>query len=192
MRRLVLLMLLLATPLAAFERGQVFFQVRTQHFNETGLFLRFSQRGFNGAGGLADVPVTFDYPGQFLAPAPNRILFHDKHTMSVWDGVSPRFTNLFTDDAELSEIAPGSFGRYLVAERFADPARGARLIEFDLDGVVAEHPFGPNIVNRIGVGASHIELLADHCTLLYTTGDDDPLGNRVRRMNICTNQPEPD
>jgi hypothetical protein len=116
---------------------------------------------------------------QFLIPAPNVVVFHDGHTVSFWDGTSmlltdPRapYSNIFSDDAHLTEIAPMRSGHFLVAEARID--RGAKLIEFDTRKKIAEMPFD---------GAAHIELLSDQCTLLYTNGD-----LRVRRMNICTGE----
>ncbi|HUJ14635.1 MAG TPA: hypothetical protein VL284_12685 [Thermoanaerobaculia bacterium] len=136
----------------------------------------------------------------FDIPSPDGVFFEDGQTISFWDGVPEGFlesgkgyTDLFSDDAELSEIAPMGGGRLLVAERWADRARGAKLIEFDLHGRIGDHPF-PEVLDANGraLGAEHIELLADRCTLLYTNGLDDPNGNRVRRMNICTDTAESD
>lgn len=62
-------------------------------------------------------------------------------------------------------------GNFLVAQN-------GSLLEFNARGVVAQH--------RLPGSASHIELLADQCTLLYSGG------NRVAQFNICTNEPLPD
>ena len=120
--------------------------------------------------------------GQFFAPAPNQILFHHQRTMYVWDAI-PRLANsgetgyvpLFASDALLGEIAPRG-GNFLVA--------GAALIEFNLRGRVTEYALPER--------ASHIEVLADRCTLLYTLGAAAPGDRRVRRFNLCTRQQEPD
>jgi hypothetical protein len=143
--------------------------------------------------------VPFASQAHFLMPAPNRILFHNNRTVSVWDGTERYFTDpgkgyddIFTDDTELSEIAPSRGGRYLVAERWNDRARGTKLIEFDLHGRVAEYRFPDVVANGRALGAVHIELLADKCTVLYTLGNDDPAGNHVRRFNICTNEAQSD
>jgi hypothetical protein len=85
-------------------------------------------------------------------------------------------------------------GNFLVAERWNDLAHGAGLIEFNFKGTVRSYRF-PDVIdsaNQRALGARHIELLADDCTLLYTLGDDDANGNRVRRMNICTGLPQTD
>ncbi|HEY8130381.1 MAG TPA: hypothetical protein VII12_00705 [Thermoanaerobaculia bacterium] len=206
---LLILTALLTTPLTAFERGEVYFETRT-HFADrgqdvTGFDLWIYRSGWNyaasGGGHLLIYKyVPFAGPGQFfLVPAPNHILFQHDRTVSVWDGVEHYFEepgkgydDIFTDDTDLSEIAPGRAGRYLVAERWNDRARGAKLIEFDLHGRVAEYRFPEIISEGRALGALHIELLADHCTVLYTLGNDDPTGNRVHRLNICTNEPQTD
>ena len=210
--RLLALLLILAafltTPLIAFERGEVYFGTRT-HFPggpvATSFDLFVYRAGWNYAlftGGTVLIykPVPFAWPGQFfLVPVPNRILFGYNGTVSVWDGVyhyanepGKGYDDIVTDDTDLSEIAPGWPGRYLVAERSNDRARGARLIEFDLHGRIAEYRLPEVVVNDRAIGAMHIEMLADQCTVLYTTGHDDPAGNRVHRFNICSNEPQPD
>ncbi len=135
--------------------------------------------------------------GHFLIPAENQVLFHHQQMVSFWDGVVQRasepglgYTEIFHDDAELGEIVPMRSGNFLVAERWNDPSLGAKLIEFNLEGRVAEYDF-PEVVDSTSgraLGAAYIELLADQCTVLYTLGRDEPHGSRVRRMNICTRQ----
>jgi len=196
----------LAIPLAAFNRGDVYFETPTRYPDGTmaGADLWVCDPVWSYAilaGGrlLIHKSVPIVAPGHFLVPAPNRILFVHDGAVSVWDGI-PRYYNepgkgyddIFTHDAELSEIAPSRAGRYLVAERWNDRARGAKLIEFDLHGRVAEYRFPEVIAGDRALGAMHIELLADQYTLLYTLGSDDPAGNRVRRMNICTNEARTD
>jgi hypothetical protein len=192
MSRLLVLALLTASisiPAHAFDRGDVLLENRVQSTVPTyELWDHFGWRfavltGFP----LIDKTIPFTGPGHFIAPAPNEIVFHSDRTVSVWDGAphaynepGKGYAEIFTDDAELSEIAPMRSGNFLVAER------GPKLIEFNLHGRVADHAF-PN-----SLGARHIELLADQCTVLYTTGNDDPAGNRVHRMNICTQQPQTD
>ena len=142
-------------------------------------------------------PLTEDYvpyngSGHLLAPSPDVVVFHHDRIVSWWNGEGtsafdgdPGYRDIFRDDVDLTEIAPLRGGRFIVAERSADPARGAKLIEFTLDGIIAAHDFPANIVGNLAIGAAHIEVLADQCTALYTTGDMDPAGNRVRRTNIC-------
>lgn len=145
------------------------------------------------------VPLSGD--GQLFVPAPDQYLFESGGTVSMWDGVErvftdpgPGYTDIFHDDAYLGEIAPMRNGNFLIPELQSPRALGAKLIEFNLHGIVAEYPF-PEVIDVAhdrAIGARHIELLADQCTLLYTTGDEDPSGNRVRRLNICRRQQEPD
>jgi hypothetical protein len=194
---LVLLTGLLVTPLAAQNRGDVMLE-------DT-----FNSWTYNLAWPYTVAPaqlrlytsIPWGGPGHFLIPATNEWVFHDTHTMSVWDGVNRYFgdpgkgyNDIFSDDAELTEIAPMRSGNLLVAERSADAARGARLIEFNLQARVADFTF-PQLLDPMtnrALGAMHIELLADQCTVLYTLGNDDPAGYSVRRLNICTQQPQPD
>lgn len=135
-------------------------------------------------------PVPFLDGGQFLLPGQNRHIFHFERTVSMWDGVPRVYTEpgegydeLFTADTELGEIAPKGHSRFLVAERWNTRERGAHLIEFDANGRIREIRF-PELIdaetNR-AVGATHLDLLRDRCTLLYTADS-----NRVMRMNICT------
>ncbi|HEX2835519.1 MAG TPA: hypothetical protein VHW00_21080 [Thermoanaerobaculia bacterium] len=135
-------------------------------------------------------PVPFLDGGQFLLPGQNRHVFHFERTVSMWDGVPRVFTEpgkgydeLFTVETELGEIAPKGHSRFLVAERWNTRERGAHLIEFDANGRIREIRF-PELIdpetNR-AVGATHLELLRDRCTLLYTADS-----NRVLRMNLCT------
>ena len=188
----LILAALVTAPLAAFERGEVYFDV-------TGTGLWVYRSGWPYAVGVG-VPliyktVPFAGAGHFLVPAPDRILFTLDRTVSVWDGVARYYNepgkgydDIFPAGTDLGEIAPSRAGRYLVAERWNDRGRGAKLIEFDLHGRVEEYRFPELIANDRALGAMHIELLADHCTVLYTLGNDDPAGSRVRRLNICTNE----
>jgi len=131
-------------------------------------------------------------------PTQNLYIFHDRHDLSWWDGVERKYweapgkgySDILHDDAELTEIAPRKSGNFLVAERSNDSVRGAKLIEFNLLGKVAEHAFPMLIDPASGraLGAAHIELLADDCTLLYTLGNDTVANNRVLRFDICTGQ----
>src|SRR5260370_23663885 len=204
---LLVLTALLTIPLTAFERGEVYLGTRTHlecgRANGFDLFVYRSGWDyalFAGGALLIYKYVPYAGPGQFfLVPAANRILFERNRTVSIWDGVYHYFEepgngydDIFTDDTDLSEIAPGRGGRYLIAERWNDRARGARLIEFDLRGRVAEYRFPEIISGDRALGAMHIELLADQCTVLYTLGNDDPAGSRVDRLNICTNEPQTD
>lgn len=203
-----LLTILLALPLAAFDRGSVLLENRSQPPYSLTVYtdLWGHVPGWPYALAAHGLPlnlkgVPYYGSGSFLAPAPNRIVFHSDRTVSWWDGVyreantlEPAYTEIFKADTELSEIAPMRSGNFLVAERWSDAARGAKLIEFNLRGRVAEYRF-PTIVdaetNR-ALGARHIELLADQCTVLYTLGSDHRLNNRVLRMNICTGAQQAD
>jgi hypothetical protein len=144
-------------------------------------------------------------PGHVLSMSPTSWLFHDGKVMSSWGGeregdigLFDHFfgvTEIFRDDAELGEIAPMRSGRFLVAERRVDGLRDARLIEFDRHGIVTTYSF-PRLIDWSSggntIGAHHIELLADQCTVLYTLGDDHVANARVGRLNICTHEAQPD
>jgi hypothetical protein len=177
-RLTLLLALLVALPLAAFDRGEVYFEHSSalpwssDTYFETWAFApAWSYAVAADAVPLIDKLVPYLGSGHFFVAAPNQIVFHSGGTMFVWDGVYRRFTDagngaveIFHDDAPLGEIVPMRSGRFLV------PA-GAKLIEFDLHGRIAEHAFP---------GAEHVELLGDQCTLLYGAG------NRVARMSLCS------
>jgi hypothetical protein len=206
----LLLTCLLATPLAALDqRGYVYLETRMQDptpglGDKTSSFL-WLHTGWVYAFGAGAFPLIYKYvpfaglEGHFLIPAADQIVFHYQQTVSVWDGVPRYYTaegkgydDIFSDDTELTEIAPMRSGHFLVAERSNDRARGAKLIEFTVHGRVAEYRFPELVVNDKALGAMHIEVLADQCTVLYTLGNDDPAGNRVRRFNICTRQAQSD
>jgi hypothetical protein len=176
MRTLLLLSFLVATPLAAFTRGEVYFENRASAvLYEPWLFAPGLDYAVSaGATPLIYKTVPMFGPGHFFIAAPNQIVFHSGGTVSVWDGVPHLFTEpglgyteLFHDDAPLGDIAPMRNGDFLV------PA-GLQLIELNVHGRVREIAF-PNVV-----APEHIDLLGDQCTLLYGAG------NRVARMNICT------
>jgi len=187
MRFLFLLSILFATPLAAFTPGDVYFEHRSSLPSSNGAYFEAWQYEPQWRYALAadawpliDKVVPLFGAGHFFVPASNLVVFHSDRTVSFWDGVPHIFTEpglgyteIFRDDADLGEIAPMRPGLYLVPEL---GAKNAKLIAFTLQGRIAEYPF-PN-----GIGAEHIELLADQCTLLYG------LGNRVARMNLCTGQ----
>ena len=196
MRRhlLAVLVLLSAAPLAAFNRGEVYFEHRSSLPGSSRV--SFEPWVFDPQWDYAvatATPLIYKIVPMFgaghffiqarsvgsFAPRPDviEVVFHSGGTVSVWDGVNHIFTEpglgyteLFHDYAELGEIAPMRSGNFLVPEN----AAFAKLIEFNVQGRVAEIPF-PN-----GIGAEHIELLGDQCTLLYG------VANRVARMNICT------
>jgi hypothetical protein len=187
--------LLLAAPSFAFNRGYVELENRSRVPGETRPYYELWEHVgwhyafFAGGWRLTDKVVPYTGSGHFLIPAPNQIVFHSEQTVSFWDGVVHNFweegkgyVDIFHDDTELGEIAPMRSGNFLVPERSNDRARGAKVIEFNLQGRVAEVRF-PEVVDVASgraVGASHIELLADQCTLLYG------VGNRVARLDICT------
>ncbi len=204
---LVVLSILLSLPAAAFDKGDVLFEYRAHtpgDANSRSYELWVHNIGWRYAvmqgSALIYKPVPYSgLGGHLLIPSPNEIVFHHQRTVSLWDGVPTRgnlpgkgYTEIFTADTELSEIAPIRSGNYLVAERWAE--QSAKLIEFNIHGRIAEHPF-PEVIdpatNR-ALGAMHIELLSDQCTVLYTLGSEDPAGSRVRRMNVCTNQAQTD
>lgn len=184
--RVAVLLMLLAMPAAAQRSGNVLVEVMTKPgWVSTRMSVGNSVLGYL-ANSLIHKQIPFsDFDGNFFMPRIEETVFHYKGTVSTWDGKPTIFslpgkgyTEIFHNDAELTEIAPMRSGNYLVAER-----RAGDLIEFDMQGVVAKYPFP---------GATHIELLYDQCTVLFTSGDDDPHGNRVRRMNICTGEQLPD
>jgi hypothetical protein len=199
--------ILAAAPLLAFDRGEVLLENRTQPAKQTPTdsydLWQYSGGSYAllTAWALIDKPVPYTGAGHFLVPQANQIIFHSGQTVSVWDGVIHRFTetvkgytDIFHDTTELSEFAPMRNGDFLVAERWNDLAHGASLIEFNFKGTVRSYRFPEVIdsVNQRALGARHIELLADNCTLLYTLGNDDANGNRVRRMNLCSGLPQTD
>jgi hypothetical protein len=156
-----------------------------------------------GIGGLQQGDVHYvHYAGDdLLMPAPSHFVFHHERTVSMWDGISrplsepgPGYDVLFTAETDLGEIAPAGDGRYLVPERWNARAAGAHVLEFDANGLLRRHRL-PEVdepgTGRV-IGARHIELLGDRCTLLYTSGFDGPSPNRVRRMDLCTGTALPD
>jgi hypothetical protein len=201
MRNLLILLMLVAMPLAAANRGDVEFEhsatnpFLSKPFYESWEFNRqWDYAMASDAWPLIYKTVPYlDGPGHFLIPATNEIIFHSERTVSYWDGIPHIFSepgkgysDIFTDDAELGEVAPMRSGHFLVPERSNDRARSAKLIEFNVQGRVAEYRFPEVVENDRAIGAEHIELLADECTLLYGAG------NRVARFNICTRQAESD
>lgn len=197
-----LLVAAFSANLAAFENGEVYLDTRVQVADapaSTTFDLRvyrtpWSYAVHSGSFPLIQKLVPFA-ESRFLIPVANRVFFHRDGVVSLWDGVPRLFTepgkgyeDIFAANAELSEIAPSRAGRYLVAERFGGDERGAKLIEFDANGVIGEYRF-PDVESQgRAVGARFIELLADRCTVLYTNGDDDPRRSRVGRMNLCTGE----
>jgi len=213
MRRLsffFLITCMFATPIIARDqRGDVYLETRLQDSSsDLWIHTGWIYASLTGVNVLIykEVPFAGLY-GHFLIPtadpiAPDSLpptVFHYRQTVSAWDGVAryyglpgKGYDDIFSDDAELTEIAPMRSGHFLVAERSSDRTRGAKLIEFTVHGRVAEYRFPELVVNDRALGAMHIEVLADQCTVLYTLGNDDPAGNRVRRFNICTLQAQPD
>jgi hypothetical protein len=185
LRSIFIIASLLALPLAAFERAEVYFDHTATGPFTPGTFYEawafapsWSYAVATGGNLLIYKSVPVFGPGHFYIAAPNQVVFHSGGTVSWWDGVPRLFSepgkgyaDIFHDDAPLGEIAPMRNGDYLVPEQSTS---GAKLIEFNLQGRVAEVAF-PN-----GAGAEHIELLGDQCTLLYG------IGNRIARMNLCT------
>jgi len=215
MYRIALILLLaVVTPAFAYDRtGYVMLETRGALPGSRGQARHLGQSMFNEweytsawpnaypwGWQLTIKPIPFTGPGHFIEPAQNEVVFHFNQTVSVWDGTvtgflspSKGYRDIFTDDMELTEIAPMRSGHFLVAERSADRSRGASVIEFSLQGRITDHVF-PELLDSNGraLGASHIELAADQCTLMYTLGSDDPEGGRIRRMNICNDTAESD
>ena len=177
-RRPVIFLLVLAAALpvfgaGAFDRGSVLTEVTR---NNAGLLLWQPQWDYAVELGLRliDAPVPYaSSEGQFFVAAPNKILFHFRGTMYVWDGVHRRFDSadpgyspIFHEDAAMTEIAPMRSGNFLVA--------GEKLIEFNTRGRVAEHALPQR--------AEFLELLADQCTVLYSAG------RVVHRFDRCTGE----
>jgi hypothetical protein len=122
MRRslLAVLALLFAMPLAAFNRGEVYFEHSSSlpwsssTYYEPWVFdARWDYAFGAGASPLLYKEVPMFGQGHFFIRASNEIVFHDRGTVSVWDGVPHIFsepgkgyTEIFHDDAELGEIAP--------------------------------------------------------------------------------------
>ena len=177
--RAAILLLLFAVPASAQMRGNVLVETETHPgWISTRMQVGSSAIGYLGFPLIYKIVPFSDYDGSFYMPRIEETVFHYKQTVSTWDGrmtifTSPEkgYTEIFHNDAELTEIAPIRSGNYLVAER-----RPGFLIEFNRNGVVAKVPFP---------GAMHIELLHDQCTVLFTSGRDDA---RVRRMNLCTGE----
>jgi hypothetical protein len=196
----IFLFIACAAPVMA-QRGWVYVVNRTQTAADEWIYdPQWSYAIGSGAFELIYHPVPYSVEGPFLVPAPRHYVFHYERTVSMWDGVQRYFTEpgkgydeIFTSDTELSEIAPMGGGRFLVAERWNTRERGAHLIAFDANGRITEYRL-PELIDDANraVGAMHLELLADRCTLLYTTGAEHFAGNRVQRMNLCTRTAMPD
>jgi hypothetical protein len=186
MNRLLLTLLLLTSlPLFAFNRSDVLISDRAQI---PGSNSAFSELWLYSSGRYA-VPVGFQLidklvplaGGPLFVPNAGTIIFvHDGRTVAVWDGRERLFTepglgytDLFTADVELTDIAPIRSGNFLASGN-------GKLIEFSLQGKVREYDV-PDV--------EHIELLADQCTLLHTGGNDDA---GVHRFNLCTGEAQSD
>lgn len=142
-----------------------------------------------GACILIEKCAPYTSPG-LLVPRPDLYLFHTNGTVSWWSGIPVSatvpglgYTEIFHDDTPLGDITPWPTGNFVVPELTNDPNGTAKLIEFSLDRRVRDYPFPSD-----SRGARHVELLADKCTLLYTTGDDV----FVHRMNICSGEVQSD
>lgn len=154
-----------------------------------------------GATPLIYQPSPIAGAARFLIPTPNAIIYENGRTVSVWDGSTHFYgepetgtRDILTADSDIAEIAPARFGHFLVAEQWNTPDVGAKLIEFNFAGVVAEYrlPTILDVAHNRALGANHIEVLGDGCTVLYTLGLDDPNPGRVHRFNICTGAAEAD
>src|SRR5260370_12613012 len=173
MKRLIIALLLgslIATPMVARDqRGDVYLESKTQRVGgsdssfDLWVHTGWTYAAASGLGGhlliYKYVPVATS-DGHFLIPAAMPlqptyyppIIFHYRRTVSAWDGgptyyelPGKGYDEIFTDDAELTEIAPMRAGHFLVAERSSDRTRGAKLIEFTVHGRVAEYRF-PELV----------------------------------------------
>jgi hypothetical protein len=178
------LVLFLATPLFALDRGNVLFGDRAESplygWSSQELWLDFGGDYALYTGGipLSYKPVPYGVSGRFLVPTKGQYVFHHDREVAFWDGVyrtiaspDPAYTSVFRATTDLGEIAPMRSGNFLVAER---SSANAKLIEFNMRGRVAEYAFP---------GATHIELQNDQCTLLYTRGENDAA---VHRFDLCT------
>ncbi len=143
------------------------------------------------AGGcrLIDKCAPYARPG-LLVPRPDLYLFHTNGTVSWWNGIAIPATvpglgynEIFHDDTPLGDITAWPTGNFVVPELTNDASGTAKLIEFSLQRRVRDYSFPAG-----SRGARHIELLADQCTLLYTTGDD----LFVHRMNVCSGDAQSD
>jgi len=205
----LLFAVLLALPLAAlpYDTGNVLVEnhatAPSYGLTSNDLWVYFGGDYTYSAGATALIYQPYPIPGsaRFFIPAPNVLIYANGRTVSVWDGSSHFYgepetgtRDIFTADSDLAEIAPARFGHFLVAERWNTPDVGAKLIEFNFAGVVAEYrlPTIPDPAHNRVLGANHIEVLADGCTVLYTLGLDDPNPGRVHRFNICTGAAEAD
>jgi hypothetical protein len=187
----LLFAILLAAPLEAqFVTGTVYIENRSANsslgLTSSDLWVYYAGANFASPHGT---PLIYQLSplgaGHFLIPNSNAAIFEEERTVSLWDGVQRFYGDpetgihdIFTSDVDLGEIAPARFGHYLVAA-------GAKLIEFTPAGVVAEYRLPTP-------GATHIDLLSDACTVLYTLGHDDPDPGRVHRFDICTGAAESD
>src|ERR1043166_619794 len=95
----VLILFLAAMPLAAFQRGEVYFEHtstvpgNSSPYSETWVFAP----GFNYAAGADATPLLYKSvpifgEGHLLIPAPNEIVFHHDQTVSTWAGVNHIFS----------------------------------------------------------------------------------------------------
>jgi hypothetical protein len=192
------LAILLAVPLAAdYRAGLAFLKTSNLWAYDGGRYATLS-------GGVPTLYQLIPFPsgtGSFLIRTPNLVMYEHGTTISTWDALERFFNDpetgirdIFTADTELGEIAPLRSGNFLVAERWNTREAGAKLIEFNLNGKVTEYLL-PTVIdagkNR-ALGAAHIEVLADGCTVLYGLGNDHPAGARVHRYNLCTRTAEAD
>src|SRR6185295_10385661 len=83
----LLLVLLLAAPVHAYERGNVLLESDGLWFTADGWPYALPTGWL-----LIHKTIPFNGPGHFVIPAPNQVIFHDGHTMSVWDGVNRLFS----------------------------------------------------------------------------------------------------
>src|SRR6478752_3746360 len=148
-----LLVVLFALPLAAITRGNVFLSDLATAPTLGGIathelwsYTGGHYAGFIGGVALIYQPHPWDNAQHLLFRTPNIILLEKGRTVSSWDGVERFYTDpetgirdLVTSDTDLGEIAPARSGNFLVAERWAAPDAGAKLIEFNLGGRVAEY-----------------------------------------------------
>jgi hypothetical protein len=203
----LLFAILLAAPLgAAFVPGTVFIQ-NTATNSSLGLNSRemwVYSPGDSYALGTG-TPLIYQMSplgeGPFLIRTPNAAIFERSRIISVWDGIERYYgdpvtgiQDILSSDVDLAEIAPARSGNFVVAEQWNTPEVGAKLVEFNLGGAVAEYnlPTIADVAHNRVLGAHHIEVLGDGCTVLYTLGHDDPNPGRVHRFNICTGAAESD
>jgi hypothetical protein len=132
---------------------------------------------------------------RIFAPAAGHLYVTSENKL----GVSAEGTGtswIFLSNARLTDILQLPSGNLLVAEADNRKSFGARLHEVNARGALEDTWVLPSFpdsgdADRV-LGASHMELLSDQCTLLYTGGRTAEETHRIRRYNLCTRSGEAD